>query len=142
MVCTFCSDMLRVNLFNTVERAETRFIAIRDTLTKADPKIDAYVMDTIHCRRGSFGIGYQFLIVTNGDIQFCRGIETTGSHSRDFDDISVAVGLVGGVDEDGERVDTRNQEQLEALSDLIEVLHERYPSAEVHDRPAGNNCHP
>lgn len=129
--------MLRTDLFKTVERAETRFIAIRDTLTKPDPEIDARLMDEIHCRRGSLGVGYHFLIVMGGDIQLCRDIERTGSHSRDFDDISVAVGVVGGTDDQGERAYTRTPEQLEALNDLVEFLQQRYPQAEVHDRPAG-----
>lgn len=129
--------MLRIDLFKTVERAETRFIAVRDTLTKSDPEIDAKLMDEIHCRRGSLGVGYHFLIVMGGDIQLCRDIERTGSHSRDFDDISVAIGVVGGTDDQGERAYTRTPEQLEALNDLVEFLQQRYPQAEVHDRPAG-----
>lgn len=129
--------MLRTDLFKTVERAETRFIAIRDTLTKPDPEIDVKVMDTLHCRRGSLGVGYHFLIIMGGDIQLGRDIERTGSHSRDYDNNSVAIGIVGGTDDEGERMNTRTSEQLEALDDLVEFLSARYPQAEVHDRPSG-----
>lgn len=129
--------MLRTDIFKTVERAETRFIAIRDTITKPDPEIDAKLMDAIHCRRGSLGIGYHFLILVSGIIQLCRDIDRTGSHSRDFDTVSVAVGLVGGTDDEGNRQDTRTLDQLEALQDIVEFLQERYPSAEVHDKPVG-----
>lgn len=142
MDCTFCSKMLRTDLFKTVDRASTRFIAVRDTLTKPSANIDALVIDTIHCRQGRLGIGYHFLIITNGDIQLCRDVATVGSHSRDYDDRSVAIGIVGGTDEEGVRLNTRNPEQLEALQDLTEFLHQMYPDTEVHDRPAGNNCHP
>lgn len=129
--------MLRTDLFKTVERDSTRFIAVRDTLTKPDPEIDVKVMDTIHCRRGSLGVGFHFVLILNGDIQLARDIERTGSHSKDYDNISVAIGIVGGVDPEGERVNTRTQEQREALDDLIAFLQQRYPEAEVHDRPSG-----
>jgi len=70
-----------------------------------------------------------------GDIQLGREIERTGSHSRDYDKNTVSIGIVGGTDDEGERMYTRNTEQLEALDDLVEFLSARYPQAEVHDRP-------
>lgn len=129
--------MLRTDLFKTVERAETRFIAIRDTLTKPDPEIDAKVMDTIHCRQGRLGIGYQFLLKINGTIQLGRDLKTCGSHSKNLDRISVGIGVVGGTDDKGDRAFTRTPEQEEALADLLSVMREFYPDAEVDDRPTG-----
>ncbi|WP_371731484.1 hypothetical protein, partial [Marinobacterium sp. xm-d-509] len=81
--------------------------------------IDIRKIDAIHCRRGRLGVGWHFLILVSGDIQLGRDIETCGSHSRGIDDLSVSIGVVGGVDEDGTRTNTRNPEQLEALTDLI-----------------------
>lgn len=129
--------MLRTELFKTVDRAETRFIAVRDSLTQADPAIDAEYMDTLHCRQGRLGLGWHFLISVSGVITLARDIETCGSHSRNMDNLSVAIGIVGGIDENGDRINSRNQEQLEALADLLAVLTERYPDAEVHDAPSG-----
>lgn len=125
---------LRCNLFHTLPRGSTKYIAIRDTLTSNKEEFDAYLIDTIHCRQGRLGIGYHFLILTKGDIQLCRHPEATGSHSRNLDEISVAVGLIGGVT-NGVRENNRTPEQLEALDDLIGVLRERYPTAEIDDRP-------
>ncbi len=129
--------MLRTDLFKTLARGNTRVIAVRDTLTAPSEDTDATVIDTIHCRQGRFGIGYHFLVILNGDIQLCRDIETCGSHTKNLDDISVAIGVTGGVDEEGNRSDTRNPEQVEAIADLIEFLKDRYPQAEVSDRPLG-----
>lgn len=128
--------MLRTDLFKTLDRAETRFIAFRDTLTLPDPDIDVTVMDKLYCKRGSFGIGHHFLVLTNGIIQLARNVHTVGSHSRDYDAVAVAVGVVGGVDENGDRLDTRTFEQNEAMQDLFEVLSEMYPLAVLHDKPA------
>lgn len=132
--------VLRTDMFKTVDRAETRFIAIRDTLTRPDvaPEMDAKSLDTLHCNQGRLGIGYHFLLLTEGTIQLCRDIETCGSHSRSYDTVSVSVGIVGGTDEEGNRVNTRTSEQQEALGDLIEFLTSYYPHAAVHDRPSGD----
>lgn len=129
--------MLRSDLFKTVARDSTRVIAVRDTLTEPSEETDAYTIDAAHCRQGRLGIGYHFLVIDGGDIQLCRDIETCGSHTRDFDDISVAIGVTGGIDKEGNRVDTRNPEQVSAINDLIDFLSLRYPHAEVNDKPAG-----
>lgn len=128
--------MLRTDLFKTVDRASTRFIAVRDTLTVPDAATDARAIDLKHCRQGRLGIGYHFLINTMGDIQLGRSLHTVGSHSRDYDDVSVAIGVVGGVDAEGDRLDTRSPEQVSAIDDLTEFLTSVYPGAVPHDRPA------
>jgi hypothetical protein len=93
------------------------------------------MIDARHCREGRLGIGYHFLIIDNGDIQLCRDVDTCGSHTRNFDDISVAIGVTGGITEEGTRAFTRNVEQVEALADLTVFLYALYPAAEVNDRP-------
>jgi N-acetylmuramoyl-L-alanine amidase len=127
--------MLRCDLFPTLPRGATKYIAVRDTLTPADPDFDAYVIDTIHCKQGRLGLGYHFLILVNGDIQLGRKIDTCGSHSRNLDEISVAIGLVGGTDDAGERAFTRTPDQQDALGDLVGFLKERWPEAEIDDKP-------
>lgn len=129
---------LRTDLFKTQARDETRVIAVRDTNTLPDPEIDATVIDRKHCAQGRLGIGYHFLVLTSGIIQLCRDIATVGSHSRDYDVISVAVGVVGGKDEAGKLVNTRTEEQLEAISDINEYLSRVYPGVEVSDNPKGS----
>lgn len=130
--------MLRTDLFKTNDRVDTKYIAVRDTLTKSDANIDALMIDAMHCKRGSLGIGYHFLILTSGTIQLCRDIETVGSHTKDVDPLCVAIGIVGGTDHEGERINTRTPDQLESLKDMLEFLSARYPTAEVSDRPEGN----
>jgi hypothetical protein len=129
--------MLRTDLFKTMDRAETRFIAVRDTLTKADPELDIRHFDQTHCRRGRLGVGWHFLILVSGDIQLGRYINTCGAHSKNLDEVSVAIGIVGGKDDERKLNYTRNPEQEEALADLIEVLKGIYPMAEVNDSPVG-----
>jgi hypothetical protein len=127
--------MLRTDLFKTVDRAETRFIAIRDTLTQADPDIDVKYLDALHCKRGKLGIGWHFLILVNGDIQLGRDVNTCGSHTKAMDTDSVAIAIVGGLDDEGHKAMTRNIDQIEAMYDTIYVLREMYPDVQLHDTP-------
>lgn len=132
--------MLKAEVFKTMDRAETRFIAVRDTLTLPDPSIDAYEIDRKCSRQGRLGIGVHFLINMDGDVQLARPVETVGSHSRNYDNVSVAVGVVGGLNEDGDREYTRSPEQEEVLSDLVTFLRSIYPEAEPHDLPQVNTA--
>lgn len=125
--------MLRCDLFPTLPRKETRIIAIRDSIEP--PDMDIHKLDTLHCKRGRLGLGWHFLVLTDGTIQLGRHHSTCGSHTRNKDDISVAIGVVGGKLEDGTRANTRTLEQLSAISDLVNVLREFYPDAEQHDAP-------
>lgn len=134
--------MLRTDLFKTVDRDETRFIAVRDSLTKPDPELDAKYFDAAHCRRGRLGIGWHFLILVSGDIQLGRSLKTCGAHSRNMDASSVGIGIVGGKNDENRDAYTRNQDQLEALKDLLEVMTEFYPEADIHDEPKGVSLHP
>lgn len=123
-------------MFKTVDRAKTRFIAIRDTLTKPDLEVDIQTMDEIHCKTGKLGVGWHFLVLTSGTIQLGRDIETCGAHSKEIDKVSVAVGVVGGVDKDGNRAYTRSPEQTQSLEDLMVILANRYPQATTSDNPS------
>lgn len=125
---------LRSNLFKTLPRERTDYIAVRDTITENTEDIEASHIDAIHCRQGRLGVGYHFLILTSGDITLCRHIDTVGSHTKRMDDISVAIGIVGGL-EGKIRTNTRNLAQLEALNAIVDVLLDIYPNAELHDRP-------
>jgi hypothetical protein len=123
--------MLRTDHFPTNDRASTRFIVCRDTLTPPDPEIDILELDTIHCRKGRIGVGFHFVILPNGTIQLGRRISSTGCFAAGLDQIAVGVGLVGGLVENPphgfKKGYTRTPEQSLALTDLIEVLRDIYP---------------
>ena len=118
--------MLRTDSFKTVDRVETRFIAIRDTLTQ--PDLDIKELDVIHCKQGRLGVGWHFVVLGTGTIQLGRDIETCGSHSKGLDALSVAIGVTGGIDEAGDRTLTRTTEQWQAIDDLVRFLQDRYPA--------------
>ena len=128
---------IRTDYFKTKTREVTKYICVRDTLTKPEQAktMTVFDVDTEHCRRGKLGVGYHFLILQDGTIVQCRALKTIGAHSRKFDQISVAIGLVGGLDEKGDRLNTRTPEQLLALEWAIDSMRKEYPDAEVDDNP-------
>ena len=127
---------LRNTMFPTKNRERTKFICIRDTLTRpADvPTLTLRKLDDIHCLRGKFSLGYHFVIFPDGTTEEGRDIDTIGNHSRNFDAISVGIGVVGGLDEEGKRSYTRTIEQEQSIKALIAKLQEVYPEAEINDQ--------
>ena len=130
--------MLRTDLFKTVDRVDTRFIAVRDTLTKPGLELTIGELDVLHCNKGRLGVGWHFVVLDTGTIQLGRNIETCGSHTKGQDDLSVSIGVVGGLDEEGKRALTRTDEQWQAIDDLVQFLQDRYPSATISDNPTPN----
>jgi len=130
--------MLRTDLFKTVDRAETRFIAVRDALTHLGDPHDISRIDASHCKQGRLGVGWHFFVLGNGNIQLGRNIETCGSHTKGLDTLSVAIGVEGGTDKAGDKELTRTAAQWSAIEDLIEFLSNRYPSSEVSDQYGGH----
>jgi len=128
---------IRTDYFKTKERDVTSYIAVRDTLTRPSVAESMTVsdLDADHCRRGKFGIGYHVLVLHDGTAVQCRPLDTIGAHSRKLDQISVAIGVVGGLDEEGKRMNTRTPEQTEMIEGLIAVLKVEYPEATVDDNP-------
>ena len=49
--------MLRTDLFKTVDRVDTRFIAVRDTLTRPGLEPTIRELDVLHCKQGRLGLG-------------------------------------------------------------------------------------
>ena len=130
--------MLRTDLFKTADRVDTRLIAVRDTLTKPGLELTIRELDVLHCKKGRLGVGWHFVVLDTGTIQLGRNIETCGSHTKGQDDLSVAIGVVGGLDEEGKRALTRTDEQWQAIDDLVQFLQDRYPAATVSDNPTPN----
>ena len=127
---------LRSQLFPTQPREVTKFICVRDTLhrPKEAKLITMMALDAEHCRRGKFGVGFHFVVFLDGSYYSARHIDTIGNHSKDFNHVSVAIGVVGGKNEDDKRDYTRTPAQEAAITELIELLQARYPEAVVDDQ--------
>lgn len=74
---------------------------------------------------------YHFIITRDGSIEPGRNMELGGGHTKGYNQTSVAVCLVGGVDRQGEPCDNYTREQKKALVELVDRLKKHYPGAKV-----------
>ena len=111
------------------KRKDTKYIVIHCAATQNKPEYDWKTIDQIHRQRGFLSIGYHFVIKTDGTIQNGRDIDAIGSHATGFNDVSLGVCLIGGIDRSGKSVDNFTPEQKKSLKELIVWLLSMYPDA-------------
>jgi Negative regulator of beta-lactamase expression len=83
--------------------------------------------------RGWTDIGYHFVIRRNGSVENGRDVERPGAHAYGYNEDSIGVCLVGGTDANDRLHAEANytMEQYRALEELVHVLLDRHPDAEV-----------
>ena len=89
------------------------------------------------------GIGYHFVVRRDGTIETGRPIEEPGAHVDGHNRHSIGICYEGGLDMDGNEVDTRTKEQVNALRMKIEELHRMFPKALIvghHDLNPEKKC--
>ena len=74
----------------------------------------------------SNGIGYHYLIDTNGDLYVGRDIERVGAHAVGFNSRSIGICLRGNFEEE-----QPSEQQLSRVIALIKELRLRYPFAKI-----------
>lgn len=105
-------------------------IIIHCTANKGD--ISAAAVDRYHRSLGWNGIGYHYLIRTNGVIEPGRPLETVGSHCKGHNAHSIGIAYAGGINAKGQPADTRTPAQRKALKQLLAQLRLRYPGAAIY----------
>lgn len=81
-----------------------------------------------HLDRGWSDIGYHYVIYLDGTVHEGRPVEITGSHCLGHNKISIGICYIGG----GGGVDTRTEEQKDALVDMLVYLKTTYPKARIY----------
>lgn len=76
--------------------------------------------------RGFDDIGYHYVIRRDGRIDKGRDLDTPGAHAKGFNEDSVGICLVGGVDENGRSFSNFTRAQMDALVLLSKGLQHRY----------------
>lgn len=87
-----------------------------------------------HLAKGWSDIGYHYVIHLDGSVHVGRPIERAGAHVRGYNENSIGICYVGGVDADDitKAMDTRTEAQVIALRALVEGLHGVWPAATIH----------
>lgn len=120
---------LKTDAFSTRDRETTRGIVVAYTDTIADPRIDAQFLDEFDSRKAYLGATYHFVVKVDGTVEIGRKPSTISSRIKKvLQPDHILIGVVGGRDEDGNRVTTitdaqRNTVELlmQRISDALQV---------------------
>ena len=113
-------------------RKSTSLIVIHCSATFAHQNVTAEEIRRWHVEdRGWSDIGYNAVIERNGDIRMGRQEGAIGAHAKGFNSESIAVCMVGGLDEKGRPENNFTKDQFESLAIYVRGLTHLYPDAEV-----------
>lgn len=127
---------LRTSFFKTREREKTSSIGVQYVGTLADPRFTANDIDAIHCARGAFGVNFHYIIRLDGTVEIGRNPRTISTRTRNWfaQQEGIAIGLIGGFDEEARRVQTTTPEQARAVELLIQAIADALNTPlEIHD---------
>lgn len=97
-------------------------IIIHCTATCPGAVVPVATVDSWHRQRGWAGIGYHYLIQSDGTIEPGRPIEQPGAHCHGHNAHSIGIAYVGGLDVHRRPADTRTPQQKEAIAALCARL--------------------
>ena len=106
-------------------------IIIHCSATKAGTDFNAAWIRTEHLKRGFYDVGYHYVILLNGTIEKGRNIESVGAHVKGFNEHSVGVCYIGGLNAEGEPEDTRTTAQILSLRACVDMLLIRFGGVPV-----------
>jgi len=130
---------------NNNYRARTDYIVIHSTKTKSNENLSAKDITLKHRKEGFFHNAFHFIIKRDGTVEEGRDIEMSGAilpinQPLITNQNSIAIALVGGLSQDGEKLDTNfTFKQYNALRELVKKLKRKYNVEVVGCRNAINS---
>lgn len=108
-------------------------IIIHCTATPEGQNVTTEQIRRYHMHDRQFAdIGYHFVIELDGSVHIGRPIDRQGAHCFGYNQDSIGIAYVGGLDKNGNSKDTRTPEQKASLIALVKKLKAQYPHATVH----------
>ena len=116
------------------KRTKTNFIIVHHS---ASPDVSAATIHDWHLRRGWAGIGYHFVVRSDGSIERGRPVDMIGAHASGYNSRSIGICLVGDF-----TIYKPTPQQIQAARELIAVLKKSYPDVVVigHKAVAATAC--
>lgn len=118
-------------------------LIVHCSASPASADIGVAEIDRTHRERGFHKIGYHYVIRRNGHVEIGRPEHMIGAHATGFNNRSISICLVGGVDKKGRGEANFTQLQLAALRSMLVVLSQKYPQAQIighRDTGAKKDC--
>jgi N-acetylmuramoyl-L-alanine amidase len=113
-------------------------IIIHCSATQEGRHLDAAEINRWHLKRGWKGIGYHYVVLLDGAIEYGRSVYEPGAHVKGMNKNSIGICYIGGVEEErgdnGKWIakDTRTPEQKESLLLLLKTLKKMHVDATIH----------
>ena len=117
-------------------------IFIHCSATPPSRDIGRKEIDIGHRQRGWLMIGYHYVIRRDGSVETGRPREMAGAHARGHNRNSIAICMVGGVNELIQPESNFSDEQWVSLHCLVSALKKQYPDAPVrgHNEVSSKAC--
>lgn len=112
-------------------RKETSQIFVHCSATKATMDIGVREIRQWHKEQGWLDIGYHFVIRRDGTVETGRDLVAVGSHVKGYNETSVGVCLVGGIDAKGNPEANFTPEQMHSLQNVLTTLKGEWPNAVI-----------
>lgn len=106
-------------------------IIVHCSATKAGRDFTAADIDRWHRERGFNSIGYHYVIRLDGKLEKGRDVALAGAHCKGWNERSVGICYIGGLDENGRPADTRTNAQKRVLYQIIMDLQREYNILQV-----------
>lgn len=110
---------------------DVKYIVVHCTASKEGVDLNIDDIDQMHKRRGFSMVGYHKLIKLDGTVEDGRPLDVWGAHVRGYNDKSIGIAYVGGLDSKGKAKDTRTEVQIASMVILLQDLKNQFPDAEV-----------
>lgn len=114
-------------------RQKTELIIIHCSATDDSADIGVKEIRSWHLARGWLDIGYHFVIRRDGTIETGRRLTEVGSHAHSYNNRSIGICLVGGVEADDKNRarDNYTPKQKASLRNLLIELRKKYPKTRI-----------
>lgn len=106
-------------------------IIVHCSATKAGQDFTAADINCWHRERGFNGIGYHYVIRLDGKLEKGRDVSLAGAHCRGWNERSVGICYIGGLDANGRPADIRTNAQKRVLYQIIMDLQREYNILQV-----------
>ena len=107
------------------------YLVVHCSATTPDMDIGKEEIDRWHRKRKMLMIGYHYVIRRDGVLEEGRELDEMGAHVRGWNDVSIGVCLVGGIDEDGNPEDNYTDAQKACLRSVLDYLSAKNPEATI-----------
>lgn len=113
------------------QRSRTDWLVVHCAATAPDAQVRAADIRRWHLAKGWSDIGYHYVIGRDGVLEPGRPENAVGAHVRGFNQVSLGICLIGGVDAQGKPENNFTAAQFTRLHELLSELKKRYPNAGI-----------